>query len=355
LNTSPNHVVLADVESAWWIANRESVRATAWLGAALFCGYGFIDYLVSSASLMQTLPLRLVAASICVLFALSTKWDSFARWATGMAAALALVGTAVVAVVFFVVHERVDLGVLAVFQVMLVMMTLLPVRAAVRTTGVAVLVAANGGLAFNAVEQGDWYIYNGVLLAAVVIMLVVSEQAHSAYGRTLELEARLRREALTDGLTNIMNRRAFFDMAEKAWMGCTRTKRPLCVLLLDVDNFKSVNDAHGHAVGDDLLRRLAVVLTQELRGADLLCRYGGEEFAVLLPETTRESGLGVAERLRAAVRTMAVQTSTGSVGCAVSIGLAALEGEPVSLDHLLSEADTALYKAKREGRDRVVG
>lgn len=355
LNSSSTSAGQHSPEAAWWAAHLSLTSVTAWSGVALFCVYAFIDFVIEPRSLWQTLPLRFSAAAVCAVFALATRWVGFPRVASAMASAVAVAGAIVVAVIFFAVHRRPDLAVLAEFQVVLVMMALLPARSAVRVCAVGVVAATNAGFEFMGIAWGERAIYNGLLGAAVAMMLVVSEQAYANWTRTLELEGRLRREALVDALTHIMNRRAFFEIGEKLWMGCTRAKRPACVLLIDVDEFKAVNDSHGHAVGDELLRRLAAAFTRELRGSDLIGRYGGEEFAVMLPETGREAGLLVAERLLAAARATSVDSAAGSVGCTVSIGLATLEAEPMLLEQLLRVADDALYAAKRQGRDRVLG
>ena len=156
--------------------------------------------------------------------------------------------------------------------------------------------------------------------------------------------------AFTDHLTGLANRRRFERQLEREVARTRRFGRPFCLLLLDIDHFKRVNDTHGHEVGDDVLRRLANTLQAGTRGIDMAARIGGEEFAVLLTETDFEHGLDVAERLRVAVR----ETEIPAAGrVTVSLGLAEFNPATPDARALFAAADSALYEAKRTGRDRV--
>jgi diguanylate cyclase (GGDEF)-like protein len=156
--------------------------------------------------------------------------------------------------------------------------------------------------------------------------------------------------AFTDHLTGLANRRRFERQLEREVSRTMRYGRPFCLLLLDIDNFKLVNDTYGHEAGDEVIRRLALTLQAGTRGIDLAARIGGEEFAVILPETDFEGGVDVAERLRIAIRETEIPpagTITASFGVAEFPVCAAAGRE------LLAVADAALYQAKRGGRDRV--
>ncbi len=156
--------------------------------------------------------------------------------------------------------------------------------------------------------------------------------------------------AFTDHLTGLANRRRFERQLDREVSRTQRYGRPFCLLLLDIDNFKLVNDTHGHEAGDEVIRRLALTLQAGTRGIDLAARIGGEEFAVILPETDFEGGLDVAERLRIAVREM----DTPLVGqVTASFGVAEFPVCAPTGRELLSVADAALYQAKHGGRDRV--
>ncbi len=166
------------------------------------------------------------------------------------------------------------------------------------------------------------------------------------------LEAQLAKLATQDGLTGLLNRRAFDAALEVAWRRCSQANEPLSVLLVDVDHFKQVNDTQGHAAGDACLRAVAALLAGTVRRAgDLVARYGGEEFVVLLPGTGAAAAERVAERMRAEVA-----AGIGPTSVTISIGAATMV--PASIcpppHRLLEAADAALYAAKRGGRNRVV-
>jgi diguanylate cyclase (GGDEF)-like protein/PAS domain S-box-containing protein len=168
------------------------------------------------------------------------------------------------------------------------------------------------------------------------------------------LEQELERQARTDVLTGAASRRHFFTRAEEAIRLARRYSHPLSLLMLDLDHFKRVNDTHGHQVGDLVLKALVQLAWQTLRKVDVLGRIGGEEFAILMPETDAEQAFQVAERLRQAVDAAKVPFNGGSVRFTVSIGVATLTDGDTSIGVLLSRADGALYEAKRTGRNRVV-
>ncbi|MDP1828539.1 MAG: diguanylate cyclase [Archangium sp.] len=177
--------------------------------------------------------------------------------------------------------------------------------------------------------------------------------------RTKELQeanARLERLAVTDGLTGVFNHRRFQEQLQSEIARSERHKRPMGVLMVDVDFFKKVNDAMGHPAGDELLRRLAEVLSADLRQTDLIARYGGEEFAVLLPETTKSEAMQVAERMRIAVETKINDGNTPwPTKVTVSIGVGTFPEDGKSGEQVLVAADQAMYVAKRQGRNRVIG
>lgn len=156
-----------------------------------------------------------------------------------------------------------------------------------------------------------------------------------------------------DGLTGLLNRRHFMDSAEAELRRAERYGRPVVVALADLDFFKSVNDTHGHSAGDLVLQAFARMMREGVRGTDLLCRYGGEEFAFLFPESTVEQAGGLCERFRHRFAVEPVRLHSGvEIRVTVSIGLADAAGRPLEI--ALREADKALYVAKRGGRNRVV-
>jgi diguanylate cyclase (GGDEF)-like protein len=160
--------------------------------------------------------------------------------------------------------------------------------------------------------------------------------------------------AETDELTGLLNIRGFSIAANRLFGQALRYNRAATVLMIDSDNLKSVNDGYGHEAGNRMLRQLARLVLAELRSTDVLARYGGDEFIVLLPETPAKGAQDVAERIRDAVGGMPLDLDGKRLACTVSIGLAALPEDGNTLDALVARADRAMYQAKKAGRNRVV-
>ena len=189
---------------------------------------------------------------------------------------------------------------------------------------------------------------------AQLLLTSVAEQLGLALVN-LQLRDKLRAQSLRDPLTGLHNRRYLDESLPRELTRCLRRGLPLAVLMLDVDHFKSFNDSHGHAAGDALLAAIAHALQDSVRGEDLACRYGGEEFTIVLVEATRADALRRAEEIRGAVARVTVQHLRQVLGPrTVSIGLAMLPDHGETPEALLQAADRALYRAKAEGRDRVV-
>jgi diguanylate cyclase (GGDEF)-like protein len=166
-------------------------------------------------------------------------------------------------------------------------------------------------------------------------------------------ETELRHLAMYDPLTEVYNRRAFMELAEREVARARRTHGPFAVLMMDLDRFKRINDEFGHQAGDRVLAAFAALAKGNVRAPDIVGRYGGEEFCALLPATGAAEAHAVAERIRGAVR----ERPLGGLPAAitVSIGLAVCDTGDCPLDAMIGQADEALYLAKRAGRDRVVG
>src|SRR5215510_3524114 len=160
--------------------------------------------------------------------------------------------------------------------------------------------------------------------------------------------------ATVDGLTGLYNRRHFLALAENEWSRGKRYERPLSLLMLDIDLFKSVNDRFGHDVGDKVIVYVARMCTEMKRGSDIVARLGGEELVLLLPETDIDGALLVAERLRSSIAEQPVAVGSESLKVTVSIGVAQAVPAVAGIHELLKRADEALYAAKRSGRNRVV-
>jgi two-component system cell cycle response regulator len=170
----------------------------------------------------------------------------------------------------------------------------------------------------------------------------------------LETNKRLELLSITDGLTKLHNHRHFQDELARAFEESQRYQRPLSLAMIDIDFFKKFNDTHGHAVGDDVLKRAAELYRASVRSTDLVARYGGEEFAVMMPETSLDDGIAFAEKIRHLIETTPLQTQAGALNVTVSIGVASVPQSRIhTAKELIVAADKALYRAKRNGRNQV--
>ena len=162
--------------------------------------------------------------------------------------------------------------------------------------------------------------------------------------------------AITDALTGLHNRRYMESHLTTLAEQASSRGKPLALMMLDIDFFKAINDTYGHDAGDDVLREFAVRIRKSIRGIDLACRYGGEEFVIVMPETDLHVAGMVAERLRRSIagEAFAIHKGAKRIEVTISIGLSTLERKGESVDDVLKRADNALYRAKHDGRNRVV-
>ena len=192
---------------------------------------------------------------------------------------------------------------------------------------------------FDAIPQQLRVVADGVALAVA----------------NLRLREALRQESIRDPLTDLFNRRYMEESLERKVLRALRNQQPVGIIMLDIDHFKRINDTYGHATGDAVLRQLGDVLKEHTRGDDIACREGGDEFTLILPEATREQTRLRAEQLRQDFKTLRIQHG-GQVldSITLSFGVAAYPDHGATRDAVLRAADTALYRAKHAGRDRVV-
>jgi diguanylate cyclase (GGDEF)-like protein len=160
--------------------------------------------------------------------------------------------------------------------------------------------------------------------------------------------------AVTDSLTGLYNRRYFFPYAENEIERARRYQKRLSIIMMDIDHFKKVNDRFGHMAGDRALKMVAQTCLAELRKVDVMCRFGGEEFLILLPETSKSKAALAARRIRDAVASARILVDDGEIALTVSIGVAELDENHSDLDALIQAADKALYQAKEAGRNQVM-
>jgi len=167
-----------------------------------------------------------------------------------------------------------------------------------------------------------------------------------------EAEA-LERLASIDGMTGLNNRRNFLALAESEWARFKRYGRPLAMLLMDIDRFKSVNDTYGHDAGDEVIRAVADSLQKHKRVSDIAGRLGGEEFALLLPEATLDNAVAAGERLRGLLAERVIVVDGHHIPVTISVGATVVNADTPGIEELIKQADVALYEAKRSGRNRV--
>jgi len=204
-----------------------------------------------------------------------------------------------------------------------------------------------GVLHVHSAEKGAFTPEDWRLISLLGDLTSVAIQNARLYQRTQE-------EAITDGLTEVFVHRYFQERLTEEMRRVREAKGDLTLLMVDVDNFKVFNDTYGHLAGDSVLRGIAQVLRESVRGTDLVARYGGEEFAVVLVETSRDPGFIVAERLRAAVEAFNFKDVAPTKPVTVSVGLACFPDHAEDERSLIERADEALYEAKRIGKNRVV-
>jgi diguanylate cyclase (GGDEF)-like protein len=214
---------------------------------------------------------------------------------------------------------------------------------------------------YQLLRGGQKGAFIGILLVIfVTFMSRITIGLHQDVVERLRLTRELRaskeaaeRQARVDGLTGLLNRTAFFESGRSLIALSRRHQRPLSVVMADLDHFKMVNDRFGHSAGDVLLAAFAETLRKTQRSSDVCARLGGEEFAILLPETSAAAAIQFAERVRESLATLRAEEKD-SEGVTASFGIAELAPSDASLDTLIDRADRALYKAKAEGRNRTI-
>lgn len=197
-------------------------------------------------------------------------------------------------------------------------------------------------------NYGLFYIAIGVI-TAVTMLLSIRHFYLVKLNRTLHLQSR------TDLLTNLKNRRAFYENAKEIMVACKKQGIPAGLALIDIDQFKGINDRHGHDIGDAVIRFVADRLQENTRNTDVIARMGGEEFAIILPHADRDNSFKVARTLQEKIAASPIPIKDlGDLKVTVSIGVSAVSSQDTDIDQGLKRADQALYEAKNTGRNRVV-
>jgi diguanylate cyclase (GGDEF)-like protein len=218
--------------------------------------------------------------------------------------------------------------------------------------GVTAYVLALGDIAFIRIRQLRQARHENNQAAAAL------GEANASLQQQLDeinsLQVKLREQVLRDPLTGQYNRRYLDATLERELLRCQRQHCHVALLMIDIDHFKRINDNFGHQAGDEVLRQMGFMLGAHARSHDVVCRYGGEEFLIVLPELPVDAAHQRAEQIRLAVGNQHFQTAAGTLRLTLSVGVAAFPLHGHTVDALLHSADTALYAAKHQGRNRVV-
>jgi diguanylate cyclase (GGDEF)-like protein len=261
------------------------------------------------------------------------KWRA-CQLPNGVVTLIGLVAVGAILVIDWLTGPDTSLSVLSVLPVMAVAWCALSEHAIVVASA-----AAAGSLVVDGGTAGIW---------TAAALLVVLLTAAAVPGRFRDMLADQADAAATDPLTGALNRRSFQEAAERERLRAERRDEPISIAYLDLDGFKEVNDQHGHKTGDKVLEDLADRVLKTIRGTDLFCRIGGDEFVLLLPDTDAKEAASVLQRAR---------TTMGAEGTPVtsSVGIATFRIVPTTVGAMIDAADDLMYQAKRQGKNRIVG
>ncbi|SFW98049.1 diguanylate cyclase [Marinospirillum alkaliphilum] len=311
-------------------------------------------------------PLLMISFGCAGLLFATTFLDMRRHWRPAYRAAVVSVVLVLLAFTLSLVLQNQPMALLVAFVFMLVftllmlLMGLYRVRqgsVSARFYLAAVVFGAVGTLVttlsvWGALPSSEWTFRAaemGMLVEATLLALALASRIRRAQQRQQQAEL----AANTDSLTQLNNRRALYQRAETFWGVAERRKVPLSVVVLDIDHFKDFNDTYGHAFGDAVLQRLGQCIRENIREQDLAARWGGEEFIILMPNTTLDKAVTFAGRLLEVLRNTLMEYEGERVQITASFGVAQIERQDLNLDDLIQRADQALYQAKHEGRNRV--
>ncbi|MCY0147850.1 GGDEF domain-containing protein [Hoeflea sp. G2-23] len=360
-------------DSYSWAAH--SLKARAWLQAAFVFNFLLMsfDYLVSPSLLMATLAIRGFIVST-ILLGLYLLWGrQRASWVQGatlvVVSATIMIGSGALGALGGVsLFERYLTG--ALFTVATAIL-FFPIEFRWTVAGVVAAIILHAGMLMTGPVPDPWLALSTSLFYSGVIVAFASTRKATLRSQWKSFKSKIRelrdQEALAslnaelqvianlDPLTGIQNRRSTQEDIDRIWSDPSYAKRAIAFLMLDIDNFKQLNDTLGHAAGDDCIKGVANKISVALRDGDIVSRYGGEEFLVVLPRTSASDAFAVAERIRKSVESFRLKTSgdTPASRVTISIGLALWEGDQTP-EMLINRADEALYDAKRNGRNQTV-
>lgn len=255
-------------------------------------------------------------------------------------------------VVFY--SQRIDSPLLNLYLLPIIASSLI-LGKLVTSVGVAAIALCFMALAYD--PKGDSFssmTYWGSLLALLSPVILVAYITTMLAADIRFAVDKIKQVSDTDDLTGLYNMRAFSAILQRGFKQSVRHAHPLSVVMVDSDNLKSINDAHGHEAGNRLLQHLVRCIRDELRGSDVMARFGGDEFVIMLPETHRRGAQEMAERIRKSVEASRFDVRGGDTRITVSIGVASYPEDGGNLEVILDKADKAMYRAKQRGRNQVV-
>lgn len=359
--TAPIRPFSAELESEFQAARcaalAEINASTYWMVAALVMVFSAWDWYVDPRSWLLALPIRMAGAGIAIGMGLTQKWSGRIDWAPRIAKIRFAAVTLAIAGALLVLDQGYEFGIAGLVSVVLIGPYLALDRRdllklfALPAVGVA-LILSFGNLERFAVVNSTVF-----LTLAVLVSLILARVFETAHRKAFLLDQQLKREARTDALTGLANRRAMEATAARELKLARRDGSEVAVLLLDIDHFKSVNDRFGHEAGDKVIQSVAAAVKACLRETDFVARWGGEEFLVLLPGTDVPAAVRLAERIRSSLAS-ATHDAQGLEKVTLSAGVAVMSGAredatTTRWTSMVRLADAALYRAKAEGRDRV--
>ena len=210
-------------------------------------------------------------------------------------------------------------------------------------------------LAGNTSILMPFYAYAVATIVPIIISPIIATSLVKLLFQTLELEKKLRELATTDYLTQLLNRREWMIQTSRHVPLAKRNNSNIAILMLDIDNFKSINDTFGHMIGDKVLIAFTQAIQSTCRTSDIIARFGGEEFIILLPDTSEQQALHLADRLQQQIRSLKINIDVNIITITTSIGISIYDPDkPAKLDTLISQADKALYQAKEQGKNRTI-
>ena len=329
---------------------------TFWLVAVLVMAFSAWDHFVDPVGCRDALWVRGAGAIVILATGLVQLASKRVDWAPLLSKTRFTAGVLAVAGALALLDRGYLVGIAGLIAILLsgpyiaidrrdlLLMNAIPI------VGTGLIMAVAGVDAFSAINA--WVF----ILLALAVSLMLGRVFESSNRRAFTLEQQLSREARTDSLTGLRNRRALEEAAAAELKRAARVASPLAVIIGDVDHFKRINDRHGHDAGDRVIKAVAAHLMAVARESDVLGRWGGEEFLAILPESDEEAAVALAERMRVALEASKMPLPDGEP-VTISLGVAALDAGKADAwgwDRLVQRADRALYKAKKAGRNRVL-